>query len=93
MFLPLIDRRVQLTGLSFWALGKLISFVQSTGLRRKECIMDQIVQIIGTVGFPIVAAGALFWYMTTEQRELRNVIDNNSNILLRILEHLKEEGK
>ena len=55
--------------------------------------MDDLVQIISTLGFPIATAVALFWYMVTEQKELRSVIDNNSNILLRILEHLKEEEK
>ena len=50
---------------------------------------DSVVQMIGTLGFPIVCAGALFWYMVTEERELRKVIENNSQILLRILEHMK----
>lgn len=45
--------------------------------------------LIGSYGFPIVMCGALFWYMVTEQKELRNVISNNSEILTRILEHLK----
>ena len=55
--------------------------------------MESLTQIISTLGFPIATAVALFWYMVSEQKELRAVIDNNSNILLRILEHLKEEEK
>lgn len=55
--------------------------------------MDEVVQVISTVGFPIAIACAFFWYMVKEQRELRAVIDNNSNILLRILEHMKQEEK
>ena len=55
--------------------------------------MDEVVQIISNLGFPIAVVCALFWYMVKEQRELRTVIDNNSKILLRILEHMKQEEK
>ena len=55
--------------------------------------MNEAVQIISNLGFPIAVACAFFWYMVKEQRELRTVIDNNSNILLRILEHMKQEEK
>lgn len=53
--------------------------------------LTDIGSLIGSYGFPIVMCGALFWYMITEQKELRNVISNNTNILTRILEHLKED--
>lgn len=53
--------------------------------------MDSIVQVISTLGFPIAVAVAFFWYMVKEERELRAVIDNNSNILLQILEHMRKE--
>ena len=47
-------------------------------------------QLIATLGFPIVTTGALFWYMVTEERELRNVIKNNTDVLIKILEHIKD---
>lgn len=50
-----------------------------------------IVQAISTVGFPIVMTGALFWYMVKENRETREVIQNNTTMLNRILEHLVED--
>ena len=50
--------------------------------------MEEITQIISTVGFPIAMSGALFWYMTRqmethklETEELRDVIQKNNEIL------------
>lgn len=53
--------------------------------------MDTVVQLITTLGFPIVTACALFWYIVTDGREMRKVVDNNTSVLLRILEHFKDE--
>lgn len=64
-----------------------------TKLLERGVILDAVVQVISQLGFPIAVACAFFWYMVKEQRELRAVIDNNSNILLRILEHMKSEEK
>lgn len=50
-----------------------------------------ITQIISSVGFPIVAAGGLFWYMVTENKETRKVVENNTQMLARILEHITKE--
>ena len=50
-----------------------------------------ITQIISSVGFPIVAAGGLFWYMVTENRETRKVVENNTQALTKVLEHVKKE--
>lgn len=47
-------------------------------------------QLISTYGFPIVACGALFWFITKEYREMRKIIENNTVVLLRILEHIKK---
>lgn len=55
--------------------------------------VSTFIQIVGSLGFPIAACAAIFWYMVKEQREMRAVIDNNSSILLRILEHLKGDDK
>lgn len=50
-----------------------------------------ITQVISSVGFPIVAAGGLFWYMVTENKASRAVIENNTKALVQILEHVKKE--
>lgn len=54
-------------------------------------------QLIGTYGFPIVACGALFWYIVKEQRETRKVledmkaiIENNTSITKEFLTLVKE---
>lgn len=53
--------------------------------------MDSIVQIISAVGFPIVAAGAMFWYMVTESKDTRKVVENNTLALTKVLEHITSE--
>lgn len=54
-------------------------------------------QLIGSYGFPIVACGALFWYIVKEQRETRAVLDelksiiqNNTDTQKMILDFVKE---
>ena len=54
---------------------------------------NAIISLVGTLGFPIVMCGLLFWYMVKEQRETRQVIEGNTKILVRLLEHFHiEEG-
>lgn len=53
--------------------------------------VNSIVQIISAVGFPIVAAGALFWYVVTDSRDMRKVVENNTLALTKVLEHISSE--
>lgn len=55
--------------------------------------VNEIGQLISQYGFPIVTAAALFWYMVKEQRGLRSVIEENTKMLSRILEHMKTDEK
>lgn len=48
----------------------------------------QITTLISSVGFPIVVCGAMFWYMVTENRAMREVIDNNTKVLMELKEHI-----
>lgn len=55
-----------------------------------------ITQLIGTLGFPIVCCGALFWRMTKqdtmhkeEMLNLTEALNNNTNIMTRICEKLE----
>lgn len=54
-------------------------------------LINSIGQFVGTYGFPIVMCGLLFWYMVKEQRETRQVIEGNTKILVRLLEHFHIE--
>lgn len=54
-------------------------------------------QFISNLGFPIVACGALFWYMNRqaerhreEQEALRKSLDKNTDILTRLYERIGE---
>lgn len=55
-------------------------------------------QLISNLGFPIVACGALFWYMNRqeerhreEQEALRVSLDKNTDILTRLYERMGGE--
>ena len=48
-------------------------------------------QLIGSYGFPIVACGALFWYIVKEEREVRTIVQQNTTVIAQFLEHLKRE--
>lgn len=57
-----------------------------------------IVQLVGSLGFPIVACGALFWRMvkSDEQHEeemtkMSDALNNNTNALLKLTERLEKE--
>lgn len=57
-------------------------------------------QLIGSYGFPIVACGALFWYIVKEQREtravlneLKSIIENNTSITKQFFDLVKEVTK
>ena len=50
--------------------------------------IETIIQAISSLGFPIIVAGALFWYITKkdeqhqeEIRSLKESIDKNSSVL------------
>ena len=54
---------------------------------------QDIVQIISTVGFPIVVAGAMFWYIVKEMGEMRKVVAENTKVIAQLLEHFKKEDR
>ena len=61
---------------------------------------NDIITAICTVGFPIVAYGALFWYVMkkdTEHREevdkMTEAINNNTIALTKLIERLDNENK
>lgn len=53
--------------------------------------ISAIGQMIGSYGFPIVACGALFWYIVKEEREMRTIVQQNTTVIAQLLEHLKKE--
>ena len=57
--------------------------------------VTNITQIIGSLGFPIVCCGALFWYMIkekdahkTEMEELRKSVEANTRAINNLCAHL-----
>lgn len=57
---------------------------------------DNITQIISTLGFPIVCAAALFWYINkqeerhkSEMDSMRTALNDNTTILAELKELIK----
>ena len=52
--------------------------------------MGEIGQYIANYGFPMVACAGLFWYIISENRKNREIIENNTALLRQILSRLEE---
>ena len=58
-----------------------------------------LIQLVGSLGFPIVACGALFWRMVKsdeqhkkEMSKMSEALNNNTNALVKLTERLDREG-
>lgn len=51
-----------------------------------------LTSLIGSLGFPIVVSGALFWYIVKSQREMRDAVDNNTKVMLKLIEHMDSDS-
>lgn len=54
-----------------------------------------VTQLVGSLGFPIVCCGALFWYLVKEKdahkeemKELRKSVDANTTAINSLCQHL-----
>lgn len=61
--------------------------------------VNVLIQLIGSLGFPIVACGALFWRMVKsdeqhkeEMGKMSDALNNNTAALLKLTEKLDKEG-
>lgn len=61
--------------------------------------VNSLIQLVGSLGFPIVACGALFWRMVKsdeqhkeEMNKMSEALNNNTSALLRLTERLEKEG-
>lgn len=60
---------------------------------------NDIISLVGTLGFPIVMCGALFWYMikqneqhSTESREMRDAINELKLAIVELTDRLRGGG-
>ena len=60
---------------------------------------NAIISLVGTLGFPIVMCGALFWYMikqneqhSTESREMRDAINELKLAIVELTDRLTGGG-
>lgn len=49
---------------------------------------SEVMQMVSTVGFPIVAAGVLMWVLTTKMTILEQAVRNNTSVMQRLLDKL-----
>lgn len=61
--------------------------------------VNVLIQLIGSLGFPIVACGALFWRMVKsdeqhkeEMNKMSEALNNNTSALVKLTERLDKEG-
>ena len=62
--------------------------------------VNSMIQLVGSLGFPIVACGALFWRMIKsdeqhkeEMNKMSEALNNNTSALVKLTEKLEKEGK
>ena len=62
--------------------------------------VNTFIQLVGSLGFPIVACGALFWRMIKsdeqhkeEMNKISDALNNNTVALTRLTNQLEKEGK
>lgn len=53
--------------------------------------ITEIMKLISSYGFPIVACVALFLFNSRTIAELKATIDNNTQVMLRLVEKMKKE--
>ena len=49
---------------------------------------SEVMQMVSTVGFPIVAAGVLMWFLSTKMTTLEQAVQNNTLVMQRLLDKL-----
>lgn len=61
--------------------------------------VNTLIQLVGSLGFPIVACGALFWRMVKsddqhkeEMNKMSEALNNNTNAIVKLTEKLDKEG-
>lgn len=61
--------------------------------------VNALIQLVGSLGFPIVACGALFWRMIKsdeqhkeEMGKMSDALNNNTAALLKLSEKIDKEG-
>lgn len=61
--------------------------------------VNSLIQLVGSLGFPIVACGALFWRMVKsdeqhkeEMNKMSEALNNNTSALVKLTERLEKEG-
>ena len=61
--------------------------------------VDELMQVVGTLGFPIAMCGAMFWYMIKqteahkeETRNMTEALNNNTIALTELKAKIGESG-
>lgn len=61
--------------------------------------VNTLIQLVGSLGFPIVACGALFWRMVKSDEQhkegmnkMSEALNNNTSALVKLTEKLEKEG-
>ena len=53
---------------------------------------EAILNLLSNAAFPIVAFILLFWLVKDELHEIRNVVQQNTQVISTLIEHFHKEG-
>lgn len=53
--------------------------------------MEEMVQVISNVGFPIAVCVGMFYYIQTTMKEVTNAINNNTVVIEKLLTKLDKD--
>lgn len=49
---------------------------------------EVVMQMVSNVGFPVVAAGVLMWFLSSKMTTLEKTVQNNTTVMQRLLDKL-----
>ncbi len=55
--------------------------------------MEQWVNLVGSVGFPIAACFACFWFINNSLKDIRTALENNTLVINKLITKLDMEEK
>ncbi|MCQ2211510.1 MAG: hypothetical protein MJZ34_14600 [Paludibacteraceae bacterium] len=55
--------------------------------------MNTIVTLIGSLGFPIVCCGAMFWYINTTMKQFTETMNQNTKMIEKLVNKLNSIEK
>lgn len=53
--------------------------------------MEELASIASNFGYPAAVTAVLLWYISTEMKEMRKVIEQNNIVITKLTEHITQK--